>query len=369
MTPRAPDPGADPSSALAQIKSSVRGEPPYRSTPRDARHKLNQNESPYDLPPEIKREVLERLAALPWNRYPEAVPRGLIDRLAKGCDWTADGVVAGCGSNDLIQTLLSIVVAPKDAVVAPSPTFALYRRVVAVQGGRYVPVPLKPSFEYDVDALINAAQETRAKAVVLCAPNNPTGTDLGSAEVRRVLEGTEGLVLVDEAYRDFGGASAAELLRSFPRLVIFRTLSKAPGIAGLRFGFLLAHPALATEVLKAKLPYDISGPTLGAVDVVLDHAEALRARSREILAERDRLMTACRALPGVEVVPSVANFFLLRVRGAARVAEQLLTQHSVLVRDLSAQPGLEECLRVSVGTAADSEALMSGLRTILGAAS
>lgn len=366
MTPRAPDPGADPSVALAQIKSSVRGEAPYRSTPRDARHKLNQNESPHDLPPDIKRQVLERLAALPWNRYPEAVPRGLIERLAVRADWTPDGIVAGCGSNDLIQTLLSIAVGPGDAVVAPSPTFALYRRVVMVQGGRYVSVPLKPSFEYDVDALIGVAREARAKAVILCAPNNPTGTDLGPAEVRRVLEGTEGLVLVDEAYRDFGGASAAELLAAFPRLVIFRTLSKAPGIAGLRFGYLLAHPALAVEVLKAKLPYDISGPTLVAVDVVLDHDEALRARSREIVAERDRLMAACRALPGVEVVPSVANFFLLRIPGARSVADRLLADHSVLVRDLSGQPGLEGCLRVSVGTAADSGALLHGLRGILG---
>lgn len=365
MTPRAPDPGTDPASALAQVKASVRGEPPYRSTPRDARHKLNQNESPHDLPPEIRRLVLERLASLPWNRYPEAVPQALVGRLAARANWTADGIVAGCGSNDLIQTLLSIVVGPGDALVAPAPTFALYRRVVAVQGGRYLPVPLGPRFAYDVGALIAAARSSRARAVILCAPNNPTGTDLPPADVRRVVEETDGLVLVDEAYRDFGGVSASELLPASPRLVIFRTLSKAPGIAGLRFGYLLAHPALAVEVLKAKLPYDITAPTLAAVDVVLDHEAALRGRSAELLAERDRLMAACRALPGVELFPSAANFFLLRVPDAARVAERLLAEHSVLVRDLSAQPGLEECLRISVGTADDTDALVRGLAEIL----
>ncbi|MFI5234639.1 MAG: pyridoxal phosphate-dependent aminotransferase [Gemmatimonadales bacterium] len=368
MTPRAPAPGVDPAAALANIKDTVRREPPYRPTPRAAGHKLNQNESPYDLPPALKRAVLDRLGQVAWNRYPEVVPRALLERIGERTGWTADGIVAGCGSNDLLQAALTAIVSPGDAIVAPAPTFALYRVVSAIQGGRYRPVPLGHDFAYDIGALIAEARRESAKAVILCAPNNPTGTDLPAGAVERMLAETAGLVLVDEAYQEFGGRTALGLLSDHPRLVIFRTFSKALGLAGLRFGYVLGHPAVVAEILKSKLPYSVNALTLAAVEVVLGHAAEVEGHLLDIIRERKRVMDLCREIPGLTLFPSVTNFFMVRSEHtpASEIFARLRDEHDILVRDLSAQPGLAGCFRVSVGTPADTDALVRGLRAVLG---
>ncbi len=183
------------------------------------------------------------MARASWPRYPEFVPARLLERLAEWFRWPADGILAGNGSNELIQATLAVTVEPGDAVVAPAPTFSLYRVLTAVSGGRYVPVPLDDAFQYDMDRLIDVAVRERAKVVVLNSPNNPTGSVLPQGAVERVLAETGALVLCDEAYIDFGGADAMGALASSDRVVVLRTFSKALGMAGLRFGVGLAHPA------------------------------------------------------------------------------------------------------------------------------
>ena len=220
--------------------------------------------------------MLERAAAAPWQRYPEFVPTGLVERLAAHYGWIPDGVVAGNGSNELIQATLAVVLASGDAVVAPSPTFSLYRLLTGVLGGRYVPVPLGQQFEFDVDRIVETAVRERARVVVLNSPNNPTGSALAEGAVERILAETGALVVCDEAYQDFGGPTAIPLLRRTSRVVVLRTFSKAMGMAGLRFGLALAHPAVAGELAKGKLPYNVNLITLAAAEVALDHAAAAR---------------------------------------------------------------------------------------------
>jgi histidinol-phosphate aminotransferase len=158
---------------LALVKPGVRSQAGYTLRALPTRRKLNQNECPYDFPPELKQAVLERAAAAPWQRYPEFVPTGLVERLAAHYGWIPDGVVAGNGSNELIQATLAVVLASGDAVVAPSPTFSLYRLLTGVLGGRYVQVPLSRQFEFDVDRIVETAVRERARVVVLNSPNNP----------------------------------------------------------------------------------------------------------------------------------------------------------------------------------------------------
>src|SRR5207247_329 len=194
----------------------------------------------------LKEAVLAAVRAAPWNRYPPFAPTELLERLAARHGWVADGVLVGNGSNELIQATLSVTVGAGTPVVTPVPTFSLYRLLAAVYGGRHVPVPLTPDFEFDVDALARAACHARARAVVVNSPNNPTGTPFPDGAVERLLAETEALVVMDEAYQDFGGPTAIPLLPDHPRLVVLRTFSKAMSLAGLRFGYALAHPAVAT---------------------------------------------------------------------------------------------------------------------------
>ncbi len=345
----------------------MRAQAAYRLEAPASPRKLNQNESPFDVPADLKQRILERAAQAPWNRYPAFVPQALTQALAARHDWVPEGVLVGNGSNELIQATLAVIVGEGDPVVAPSPTFALYRLLTAVNGGRYVPVPLGEEFRYDVDALVAAARRERARVIVLNSPNNPTGSALPEGAVERLLRETSALVLCDEAYQDFGGPSALDLLPREPRVVVLRTFSKAMGMAGLRFGYGLAHPALAREIAKAKLPYNVNAVTLAAAEAALEARDRFAAQVAAIRAERERLVALLQTVPGLHLFPTAANFVLVRCESvpARTVFRRLVEEYGILVRDVSGGDRLAECLRISVGTAEDTDALVAALRSIL----
>ena len=317
----------------------------------------------------MKDAVLTAARAAPWNRYPPYTPGDLLERIARRHGWTPDGVLVGNGSNELIQATLAVTVGQGTPVVTPVPTFTLYGLLAAVYGGRQVGVPLTPAFEFDVAALIRAVRDTRAPVVVVNSPNNPTGTALPEGAAERLLAETEAIVVLDEAYQDFGGPTAIPLLARAPRLVVLRTFSKAMSLAGLRFGYALAHPAVAAEIVKAKLPYNVSRLTLAAAHAALDAAPLLEERTRAVRESRDLLSQRLRAIPGLLAFPSAANFVLVRclARPGTEVFHRLASEHGIVVRDVSrGGPGLENCLRITAGTHEDVDAVAAALAAILG---
>jgi histidinol-phosphate aminotransferase len=366
FTPADPPQPPHAAEGLSLIKPAVRSQTGYSLASPPARHKLNQNESPYDFPDELKREVLSQ-AAEGWQRYPEFAPPDLLMALAEHYGWLPDGVLVGNGSNELIQAVLSVTLTAGDAVVAPAPTFSLYRLLTSVLGGRYVPVSLGREYTYDVERLIDQALRDQARVVVLNSPNNPTGSVLPDGAVERILNQTSALVVCDEAYQEFGGPTALGLLAHSSRVVVLRTFSKALGLAGLRFGLALAHPAVAREIAKGKLPYNVNLVTLAAARTALRHASLLADRTREVIATRERFVERLRMLPGLTVYPTAANFVLVRSLSlpAKELFLQLYEKHGILVRDVSASAELAECLRISIGTPEDMDAVISALEEIL----
>jgi histidinol-phosphate aminotransferase len=355
------------SEALALIKPAVRGQPGYTLVSPPALRKLNQNESPFDFPAELKREVFQQVLGQPWHRYPEFAPRDLLDSLARHYGWIPEGIVVGNGSNELIQATLSVTLGPGDGVVAPSPTFSLYRLLTGVLGGRYLAAPLGADFAYDVDRLIATARRENARVMVLNSPNNPTGSALPEGAVERILQETDALLVCDEAYQDFGGPTALGMLSRSSRVIVLRTFSKAMGLAGLRFGLALAHPAVALEIAKGKLPYNVNLITLAAARVALAHVHVLQARTREVVAARDRFLKRLHRLSGITAYPTSANFVLIRCRAlpAAQVFARLYHESGILVRDVSRAPELAECLRISIGTQEDMDGVAEALEHIL----
>ena len=356
-------------SALRHIKPAVRELAAYTLRPDESRIKLNQNENPYDVPAELKERLLGRLAERPWNRYPPFVARDFIAAVAEATGWPAGGILVGNGSNELIQAILATVVEPAVSVVIPEPTFTLYRLLTRVGGGTVVPAPLDGELGFDVQRIIRAALESDAALVVVCSPNNPTGAALSREQIERLHDETESLVVLDQAYVEFGGFDAIPLLAERPRLIILRTFSKAMALAGLRAGYLLAHEELAREIAKAKLPYNLNFITETVAAEVLRNRELLRPRVEEIRAERDRLLRELGTMDGIRVYPSAANFVLFRVESGFLdhriVFRRLLDEHSVLVRDVSKYPMLDGCLRVNAGTPAENDAFLKGMREIL----
>lgn len=359
-----PPPAAD---GLSLIKTSVRSQRGYTLVSPVAHRKLNQNESPYDLPPELKQEVLDAVAGLRWQRYPEFVPRDLLAQLADHYGWLPDGILVGNGSNELIQSTLAVTLGANDALVAPSPTFSLYRLLAGVLGARYVPVPMGVEFAFDVDALIRTANEVGARVIVLNSPNNPTGSALPDGAVERILAETGAFVVCDEAYQDFGGASALKLLSKSSRLVVLRTFSKALGLAGLRFGLALTHPDIAREIAKGKLPYNVNLVTLAAARSALRHAPVLASRVRQIVETRGRFLARLRLLTGLRAYPTAANFVLIRCEAlrAKDLYQLLLDEHGILIRDVSDSGELAECVRISIGTDEDMDAVIHALAQVL----
>ncbi|HWT02725.1 MAG TPA: aminotransferase class I/II-fold pyridoxal phosphate-dependent enzyme, partial [Pyrinomonadaceae bacterium] len=208
---------------LETIKPRVRGLSAYTLAPVRASVKLNQNENPWDAPRRVKEECLLRLVELTWSRYPDFVPVDLHERLAAFAGWRADGVLAGNGSNELIQALLMVAVGEGKRVLIPEPTFTLYRQVSTVLGGEVLGVPLREDLSFDAAALAQAVKDSSPAVTIICSPNNPTGCRLREQELVELLEVSNGLVAVDEAYFEFTGRSVVPLLERHRNLVVLRT--------------------------------------------------------------------------------------------------------------------------------------------------
>jgi len=352
--------------SLRHVKPAVRGLKAYTLAARRAPVKLNQNENPWDLPEPVKQRVVERALMRPWSRYPDFEPRELRSALAAFAGWRSEGVLAGNGSNELIQALLMVTVGPGVRVVIPEPTFTLYALVTSILGGEAVRVPLGPELEYDAGALRRARRESAAGVTIVCSPNNPTGGVLAAEDVERLCADGDGLVVVDEAYHEFSGESVVPLLARHDNLVVLRTFSKAMSLAGLRVGYLLAAPALAREIDKARLPYNLNFFSEAAALAALAERRELAAVVRRLVAMRDELALSLAALPGVRPYPSRANFILFELldHDPKAVFEKLF-ERGVLVRDVTSYPRLERCLRVSIGSPDENAAFLDALRAAL----
>lgn len=336
-------------SLLDVIKEEVQAESAYTLEYLEAEVKLDQNENPHEIPDFLKQKIMARFHEMEWSRYPEFVPTRIRAALERFTGWPADGLLVGNGSNELILSILVATAGPGRTVAIPQPTFSLYRLLSRAMGASIREVPLEAgSFSFDVRGLTAAAGAS--DVLIVCSPNNPTGSLLSATDLEGILDAARGIVVVDEAYHEFSGQTVAPLLERFDNLVLLRTFSKAMAMAGLRFGYMLASPEIAREVNKVKLPYNVNVFTLTAAEVLLDESYAVEGSIRALIEERERLRGELDRRAGVEAFPSQANFVLFRTPYPARELFQRLYEDGVLVRNVSHYPMLDRALRVSVGT-------------------
>ena len=355
--------------ALDTIKLRVRELRAYTLSPERGAVKLNQNENPWDATERIKDESLRRLSARAWSRYPDFVPVDLHERLAAFSGWRPDGIIAGNGSNELIQALLMVTISEGTRVLICEPTFALYRQVAVVLGGDVVSVQLDAKLKYDAAALREKIEKIKPTVTIICSPNNPTGCCLSDTDLVSLLEASHGIVAVDEAYFEFAEHTVAPLLSRYTNLVVFRTFSKAMGLAALRVGYLLAAPELAREIGKAVLPYNLNAVSQIVAEVAVELYELeLRPLVARIIAERGRLYESLRKIDGLDPVQSEANFMVVRSVLKPRHVFGELLKRDILIRDVSSYPMLRDYFRLSVGTPRENDLLLSALTEIFAGA-
>lgn len=352
-----------PVSPQALIRPEVRALRAYHVADASGYIKLDAMENPYTWPEAMKEAWLARLREAAVNRYPDPSPAHLKALLCRH-EGVPEGMelLLGNGSDEIIQILLMAVAGSEVAVLAPEPTFVMYRQIAQSLGLRFVGVPLAEDFGLDMPAMRQAIARHQPAVVFLAYPNNPTGNLFQRGDVEEILAAAPGVVVLDEAYAPFAEASFMGDLPRYGNLLVMRTLSKL-GLAGLRLGFLAGAPPWVAELDKVRLPYNINVLTQASVEFALERPEVFAEQTARLRRDREALFQALQALPGIVPFPSHANFILFRCenRPASEVFAAL-KRGGVLVKNLSAAGGfLSQCLRVTVGTAEENQRFLQAL--------
>jgi histidinol-phosphate aminotransferase len=347
-------------SPTASPRPGLRALEPYQAPQLEVAARLNTNECPYPLPESFRHELAEAVRATTLNRYPDREATDLREGLAAHTGHPFEGTWAANGSNEIILQLLLAYTGPGRKVVVFEPTYALHGRLAWIAHGDVLREELEPPFVF-ASRNVDTALAARPAVIFVCSPNNPTGNAQPLDAVDE-LASSDALVVVDEAYIEFGGESAAKLVADHPNLVVVRTFSKAFALAGARIGYCLAAPEVVEDLRRVGLPYHLSALTQAAGLVALRHKQDAMSILEAVRHERNRILDTLPAL-SIDAFPSDANFVLFRPPKPAADVWRKLLERGVLVRDLTAV--VPECLRVTAGTSEEIDLFLSAIEEVL----
>jgi histidinol-phosphate aminotransferase len=347
-------------------RAGVRDVDPYVSPQLDVVARLNTNECPYPLPAAFADELADVVRDLPLNRYPDGQMTRLREELAAHHDHPFDGTWTANGSNEVLTELLLAYGGPGQTAVVFEPTYMLHSRLSWLTHTAVTRMRLAPPFRLDEEA-VDEALGAAPDVVFVCSPNNPTGNAQPLDTVASLAARTSALVVVDEAYIEFGGDTALALVAEHPNVAVVRTFSKAFAMAGARLGYVLTSPDVVADLQRVRLPYHMSALAQAAGIVALRHTTEALALLDAIRAQRDRIVRELGAIEGMTVFPSDANFVLFvppEPHDAGQVWQALLDR-GVLVRDLTAV--VPNALRVTAGAEHEVDLFLTGVREVLSA--
>ncbi len=327
--------------------------------------KLNQNESPRDLPPELKSKVLERLAKAEWRRYPSPFCDSLRQKIAQRENWDMEGVLVTGGSNILIQAIL-LASSVRGKILTIAPTFSLYEMEGDLLENRVIAMPLGKDFALPTQNILMQIRKAKPQVIFLPNPNAPTANLFPEADLVKICESaakSSCLVVIDEAYYPFSGFTMTPHLKRFENLILLRTLSKAFSLGGVRLGYLLAHPSIAREIQKVLLPFSVGILSQIVGEVILENDGYVAQVVADVVSEREKLFAALQRLPDLSVYPSQANYILFQSPKAASLYESL-TRQGVLVRNVSGKR-LPNALRVTVGTPEENRKFLEAITAVV----
>lgn len=338
---------------------------PYDAKEVKAEIVLSANENPYNMPRELQERISSHLDRFAFNRYPDAMASRLRTLIAEANGLDIDNVIIANGGDEILMNLFLTWGGKGRTFMNFPPTFAMYENDAHVTGTTVVSIARKEDFSLDEEAIMARLKEGDIDLIIISNPNNPTGNLVSESFLIDMLKATDALVCVDEAYFEFSRVTARPLLERYKNLVILRTFSKAFSLAALRVGYMIAHPDVIKVFMKVRQPYSVNAFSQWAAQMVFRNRAMFENTIEEIVFERGKLIEAMREIKGVEVFDSESNFIVFRVKKAARVWRDLLACHSILIRDVSREEGLANCLRVTVGSPRENEAFITALKEIV----
>lgn len=331
------------------IKESVVNLKPYKVIEESYQIKIDANESPYNIFEDIGSLVLTKLAKQIPNRYPDNEATGLRKALSQYTNVEEENILCGNGSDELLKIIIDTFVDKGDTVVTHSPSFAMYKVMTQIAGGELIAVEGDEDFSIDIDQIISKANESKAKVIFLCTPNNPTGRTINRSDILKVLDNTSAIVVVDEAYFEFFGETVIDKINDYKKLIVLRTLSKAFGLAGLRVGYGVASKELIEIISKVKAPYNLNSISQCIGETVLDNKEIAFKYIEVLREERDKLFSKLKTIDGIKAIPSRSNFILIRTSKYQDLIKRF-KEEKIQVKGFGTVGPLKNCIRLTVGT-------------------
>jgi histidinol-phosphate aminotransferase len=344
------------------IRPEVRGLQPYVPEPSGPSIRLDANESPFDMPAELKKTIWDAFSAQTWNRYPDPECRELRQAMAQAEQVDPNQIVFGNGSDEIIRDLLVCYGGPGTRTVFPTPTFSMYRLLTIALGGTPVGIRLQEDWSLDLPSMQQEINAENTRMVFISRPNNPTGNAFPVEQILELVKGTDRLVVVDEAYRLFATQSLVPYLKEYPNMVVLCTYSKAMSAAGVRIGYLLGHPNVVETINRVRLPYNMDIFAQQVAMTAIQNKEVWQENAQKIIQERERFSAALSQIEGVLVYPSQSNFLLIQVADAEKV-KAVLAENNIAVRGFPKTEGLGECLRITIGLPEENDACIKYLTT------
>ncbi len=326
--------------------------------------KLDKNESPFEPPKFLKKEIFKSFFEIEWRRYPEG--EGEIKKLISDySEFEHDGIVVGNGSNELIQAIFLSFLKNGEKVLLPEPCFSVYPWIASLLRSKIIQTPLDSEFRYDIKDLIGKAKKEVPSLIVLISPHNPCGCEVPEDAVLEILELKDSYVIIDEAYYEFSGKSFKGYIKNYKNLIILRTFSKAFSIAGLRAGYILANPEITKIIENSKPPFSVNSFTISALKFLLRRRGYVKVFVERIKKEREKVFGALKEIDSIKPFPSSGNFILFELNqtDSSTVYEEM-ERRGIILRKLDS-PRLKNCLRVTIGREKENKKFIKELKEVL----
>ena len=349
---------------MINYRKNLEKMPIYDGVEKNYRIKVNANESTQNLPPLVEERIFNRISHIAFNRYPNEEYHDLIEQIAKNFSVEKNQILLGNGSSEIIEKIFHTFGGENKKIIYPVPSFSMYKIYARAAEAEGVEFNLDEKFNLNVEKFIEKIREENANLAVICNPNNPTGNILQIEDIEKIAKNIDCALLIDEAYIEFFGKSAVNLVKKYKNLIIARTFSKAYGLAGVRVGYMISNAEITKNISKIFMPYHMNSLSLAVADVVFQMRDEFIPRIQMTIAERKRMFERLSAIKNLEVFPSHTNFILIRHEKADDL-NKFLENLDIGVRFFTGNRFLKNCLRISVGTRAENDEIFDAIKNFL----